>query len=267
MLKRKNAGAGIADVDKSKNIVIGYASKFDNIDSHGDIVLKGAFKRTIDHNGRRVKTLMHHDPVSIVGKPTLMKEDDGGLYTESRISKTAMGQDLMTLIEDEVIDEMSIGYIPVREGFDDEKGANLIHEVKLVEYSFVTLASNDEARVEGVKGTAALNEIVSSMRRMEKALRGSEFVSDEVPERLEFAIKYWRSVLESSTKDLEVVQNPDVVSSTVVSGDSSEEDTRTQDSDPAPATRSELLDILSSWQKEQEVLGAIYKLGESLGRK
>ena len=267
MLKRKNAGSGIADVDKKRSIVVGYASKFGNVVSHGDIVMKGAFKRTIDHNGRRVKTLMHHDPVQVVGKPIEMYEDEKGLYTESRISDTAYGKDLLTLIEDEVIDEMSIGFIPVTEGYDEEKDANLIKEVKLVEYSFVTLASNDEARVEGLKGTAALNDVASSMRRMEKALRDAEFVSDEVPERLEFAIKYWRTVLESSTKDFGVVQESDVVSSNVPSGDSPEEGTRTRENDSSDEdTRSEdILGVLSGFETKYEALRAIQKLGESLG--
>ena len=265
MLRRKNAGSGIGDVDKKKSIVVGYASNFGNEDSHGDIVVKGAFKRTIDHNGKRVKTLVHHDPVSIVGKPTLMKEDERGLYTETKISDTAMGRDLLTLIEDAVIDEMSIGFIPVREGVDEDTSTNMIHEVKLVEYSFVTLASNEEARVEGIKGTAALHEIVNSMKKMEKALRNSEFVSDEVPERLEFALKYWWSVLEASTKDLGVVSDDDVVSSNPSSGDPSEEDTRTHEHDPAEATRGELLATLKNWEVEQEILARIRKMGESLG--
>lgn len=264
MLKRKNAGSGIGDVDKDRSIVIGYASNFGNKDSHGDIVTKGAFKRTIDHNGKRVKTLMHHDPVSVVGKPTVMKEDDRGLYTETKISKTAIGVDLLTLIQDEVIDEMSIGFIPVLEEYSDEAGANLIKEVRLVEYSFVTLASNDEARVEGLKGTAALNEIVTSMKRMEKALRSAEFVSDEVPERLEFAIKYWRSVLEASSKDFGAVGNGDVVSSDVA-GDSPDEGTRTHEHDSDASTRGEVLEQIRNWQKEQEILDSIRSLGITLG--
>lgn len=264
MLKRKNAGSGIGDVDKDKSIVVGYASNFGNKDSHGDIVVKGAFKRTIDHNSKRVKTLVHHDPVSVVGKPVVMREDDRGLYTETKISKTAIGVDLLTLIEDEVIDEMSIGFIPVLEEYSKDQGANLIKEVKLVEYSFVTLASNELAQVEGLKGTAALNEIVNSMKKMEKALRNSDFVTDEVPERLEFAIKYWRSVLESSTKDLGVVGNSDVVSSDLSSGDSPEEGTRTHERDSADATHGEVLETLKKWQEEQELLERIRKLGVTL---
>lgn len=264
MLKRKNSGAGIGEVDRKLSTVVGYASKFGNKDSHGDIVVKGAFKRTIDHNGPRVKTLMHHDPVMIVGKPSVIHEDDEGLYTETKVSRTAIGEDLLTLVEDGVIDEMSIGFIPIREKFDKDADANLIQEVKLVEYSFVTLASNPGARVEGLKGTAALNEVTASMRRMEKALRDSSFVSDELPEAIEFLVKYWRAVLESGVEDLGVVKEDDVVNSQVQNGDSPVEGTRLDQSDPAEATRDGVLSALKGWQEEYELLRTIHKLGESL---
>ena len=265
MLKRKNAGGGIADIDEKKSIVVGYASKFGNIDSHNDIVVKGAFKRTIDHNGNRVKTLMHHDPVSIVGKPIVMREDDQGLYTESKISDTALGRDLLTLLADGVLDEMSIGYIPVEEEYDEKTGATLVKEVKLVEYSFVTLASNPEARVEGLKGTAAVSEITASMKRLEKALRDGTFVTDEVPEAIEFVVKYWRSVLESTKGDLEAVDDADVVNSNTQNGDPSEEDTHLVPKDsPEQGTHEGILDTINSWKTEFEVLSAIHKLGSDL---
>lgn len=259
MLKRKNAGAGIGDVDKKRSIVVGYASKFDNVDSYGDIVLKGAFKRTIDHNGSRVKTLMHHDPTQIVGKPLVMHEDENGLYTETKVSDTALGRDLLTLIEDGVIDEMSIGYIPVREEVDEKKSVNLVHEVKLIEYSFVTMAANPEARVEGLKGTAAINELVSSMKRMEKALRNGTFVTDEVPEALEFVVKYWRSVIEAG---IGVVDNNAVVSSDSQKGDPPVEGTHQTQDDSALATRDGILALLKEWQTEQEVLSQIERIGK-----
>lgn len=264
MLKRKNSGMGINDVDKKRSIVVGYASKFDNVDSHGDIVVRGAFKRTLDHNSKRVKTLMHHDPVQVVGRPLEMREDGSGLYTETKVSDTALGRDLLTLIEDGVIDEMSIGFIPVREDYDDKKGANIIQEVKLIEYSFVTLASNSEARVQGLKGTAALSEITSSMKRMEKALRNGQFFTDEVPEKLEFVIKYWRSVLESTVDD--VVDSDVVVESFEPSGDSPDGTPLTK-LDSVDTTRDEVLGVLKDWQIRQQVLDKIALLGHQLGGK
>lgn len=266
MLKQKNAGMGIGDVDAKKFTIVGYASKFGNIDSHGDIVVKGAFKRTIDHNAKRVKTLLHHDPVSIVGKPTVMYEDEQGLYTETKVSDTAMGRDLLTLVADGVIDEMSIGYIPVKEEYSKEAGANLVQEVKLIEYSFVTLASNESARVVGLKGLAAVSEVASSMKRMEKALRDGTFITDEVPEALEFIVKYWRSIIESTAGEVVgVVDEKDVVSSDSQKGDSPDQGTHQAVDDSAAATHDDgVLALLKEWEQENELLTAIRALGKSL---
>lgn len=265
MLKQKNAGMGIGDVDAKKFTIVGYASSFGNIDSHNDIVMKGAFKRTIDHNARRVKTLMHHDPVSIIGKPNVLREDDTGLYTETKVSDTALGRDLLTLVADEVIDEMSIGFIPVKEEIDKKTGVNMIQEVKLVEYSFVTLASNASARVVGLKGLAAVSEVASSMKRMEKALRDGSFVTDEVPEALEFIVKYWRSIIESAAEEVGVVKDNDVVSSESQKGDSPDQGTHQAVDDSADATHDDgVLALLKEWEQENELLTAIRVLGKSL---
>jgi uncharacterized protein len=266
MLKRKNAGAGISDVDKGRSIVVGYASRFGNVDSHGDIIVKGSFARTIKHNRNRVKTLMHHDPVYIVGKPIELREDDKGLYTETKVSDTAWGRDLLTLIEDEVIDEMSIGFIPIREEYDEEKGANIIQEIRLVEYSFVTLASNPEARVEGLKGWAAVNEVASSMKRAEKALRDGSFVTDEVPEALEFMVKYWRTLIEASGVDSKSVIESENVVSFVESSSDAPDGTHLINPDPdsVPATQDGVLEVIKRWHEEQDVLDMVRKLGKLL---
>jgi uncharacterized protein len=260
MIKRKDSGLGIQDVDSKKSIVVGYASAFGSLDSHGDIVMKGAFKRTISHNGKRVKSLLHHDPVQIVGKPELMSEDSKGLYTETRISDTALGRDLLTLIADGVIDEMSIGFMPVREEYDNEKKANLIHEVKLVEYSFVTLASNADARIQGLKGAAAMNDVVSSMKRFEKALRDGQFVTDEVPEAMEFIVRYWRSVIESTKSEL-----VDPIMQLTV--DAPPEGTPPSEATSVESTSPVLSDVLRKWELDFEILSAMRSFGGHIKEK
>jgi len=250
MIKRKDSGLGISDVDSKKSIIVGYASAFGSLDSHGDIVMKGAFKRTLGHNANRVKSLLHHDPVQIIGKPTKMAEDERGLYTETKVSDTALGRDLLTLVADGVIDEMSIGFMPVREEYDKETKANLIHEVKLVEYSFVTLASNADARIQGLKGTAAVNEVVASMRRFEKALRDGSFVTDEVPESMEFIVRYWRSVIESTKSELVDPPEQSIVDSPV-------EGTPRDEATSVEATLPVLSDVLRKWEFNFEILSAM----------
>ena len=57
----------------------------------------------------------------------------------------------MILARDGVLDEMSIGYYPIKEKWSEEKQANMITEIKLLEYSILTLASNPLAQLTDVK--------------------------------------------------------------------------------------------------------------------
>ena len=130
----------IADIKANvdKGIIEGYASHFNNKDSHGDIIQKGAFTKTIKENASRVKVLWQHDMREPIGKPLSMIEDEKGLFTSSKISETEIGKKALILARDGVLNEMSIGF-------------NVIKELKLWEYSLVTFASNPLAKVTDIK--------------------------------------------------------------------------------------------------------------------
>lgn len=129
----------------------GYASIFGNRDSYSDIMVKGAFSKTIKENARRIKVLFNHNWNAPIGLPTKMEEDEKGLYVEAKISNTEKGKEVYTLLQDKVITEMSIGYKTVINEWDRDKKVNYIKEVKLFEFSPVTFAANDKARVTGTK--------------------------------------------------------------------------------------------------------------------
>lgn len=137
--------------DTQENIISGYASHFNNKDSHNDIITAGAFKKTIQENKSRIKVLWQHDMWEPIGKPQEMYEDEKGLFTVSKISETDTGKKAMILARDGVLNEMSIGYYPIKEKWSEEKQANMINEIKLLEYSIVTLASNPLAQLTDVK--------------------------------------------------------------------------------------------------------------------
>jgi len=137
--------------DAQENIISGYASFFNNKDSHGDIITKGAFTKTIQENKDRIKVLWQHDLREPIGKPIDMIEDEKGLFTTSKISQTDIGKKAMILARDGVLNEMSIGFYPIKEDYDNQKQANMIKEIKLMEYSLVTLASNPLAQLTDVK--------------------------------------------------------------------------------------------------------------------
>lgn len=130
----------------------GYAAVFGNKDSGGDIIEKGAFSKTIREDFGRIKILSQHTDCELpIGKPLELREDDKGLFIRGKISDTAKGRDIQTLMKDGVLNELSIGYDTVEFDYDSEQGVRRLKEIKLWEVSIVTWAMNDQAKIDEVK--------------------------------------------------------------------------------------------------------------------
>ena len=144
----------VKEVDDETGTFTGYASVFNNLDDGGDIVMPGAFKKTIAERFERIKVVWQHDWHNPIGKPLEMLEDAHGLNVKALISDTSLGRDVRTLMRDGVINELSIGYDIVKDSWADLDGtrAHLLNELRLYEFSPVTLAMNAQAVITGVKG-------------------------------------------------------------------------------------------------------------------
>ena len=141
-------------LSSDKRRVEAYASTFGNIDHDNDIILPGAFSKTIAEAfpANKIKTLWQHNWAQPIGRPVAMAQDSKGLITETEISKTTLGNDVIALIEDDVINTTSIGFwIPAGKSAKRPDGVREIAEVALMEYSFVTFPANDQAIVIGMK--------------------------------------------------------------------------------------------------------------------
>ena len=117
--KQKPTSLNIKDIDSKQGIITGYFSAFGNVDSYGDIMMPGAFQRSIADWGPegkgRIKHLMNHDPSQPLGKILELKEDGYGLYYRSQIGKHRLGQDFIKMVESDLIKEHSIGFRTLRE--------------------------------------------------------------------------------------------------------------------------------------------------------
>ena len=100
----------------------GYASTFGNVDEGGDVVMRGAFRESLEHRPNP-KLLWQHDVGEPLGKVVNLREDERGLFGEFKISRTTRGQDAYQLLKDGAIDSMSIGYIPEDQDFSDGRRA------------------------------------------------------------------------------------------------------------------------------------------------
>src|SRR5688572_25811904 len=82
----------IKDIDTSEGRIQGYFAIFGNVDSDGDMIMPGAFKKSLQESISRVKHLLQHDPskpLSSTKSGLKIKEDSTGLYFDSTISKTS----------------------------------------------------------------------------------------------------------------------------------------------------------------------------------
>lgn len=132
----------------------GYLAVFGNVDSYGDIIQPGAFKRTIDLNPDGFVLLWQHDTYAPVGKLT-GKEDDHGLFVKGELNlEVEKAREAYALLKQGAIKGMSIGYETVKS--DTQKMGDIIvrllQELKLWEGSLVTFPANALAMVTGVKG-------------------------------------------------------------------------------------------------------------------
>ena len=127
----------------------GYASMFGVQDSDGDVIVKGAFKRSIE-SGKIPKMLWQHDPRIIVGKWQEIREDDNGLYVKgSLILETEKGREAYALMKAGVLDAMSVGF-NIQSAGNGDRG-RVIDDVDLWEISLVTWGANPEALITNVK--------------------------------------------------------------------------------------------------------------------
>lgn len=194
----KSISAGFKDLDTKSGIVTGYFANFGSKDSDGDRILKGAFTKTINENGpngtQLIKHLLDHDKYKAVGKLQMLKEDEIGLYYESKAGRHTTGQDFLLMAEDGIINQHSFGFRIIKEA--QKADANEIYEVAMYEGSSIQfLGANRNTPVTGVKSEA---DIMNDLDLLEKAFRNGKY-SDEAFKQIELKIKSLYAILKPNT--------------------------------------------------------------------
>lgn len=176
----------------------GYASTFGNKDFVGDIVTPGAFKKTIMERfpKKQIKVLyQHREPLGI---PLHMEEDSKGLYVKAHISRTTLGNDVLELLRDGVIDRMSIGYDVIQDEVDQQKGERYLKELRLYEFSPVTFPANEEAIIAQVKSIADMEQLLSNTvggGDLTRLLKEGRVLSKSTANKIQTAIEALNEVL------------------------------------------------------------------------
>lgn len=161
----------------------GYGSVFGVKDSYSDVVVKGAFQKSLNkwkEKGRLPALLWQHKADEPIGKYTYMEEDDVGLAVKGilLINEDPLARRAHAHMKIGSLTGLSIGYILDDWEYDREKEVFLLKEIDLWEVSTVTFPSNDEARISEVKSMLERGEMPPPSK-IERALRDVGFSRSE----------------------------------------------------------------------------------------
>lgn len=190
-------------VDEDKHVIEVKFASFGNVDSDGDLLVKGCFAKSINDRGpesstnRKIAFLWQHDMRDPIGKIMKIEEREDGAYATVQLSdfdavpnaKRAYYQ-----LQEGTLNQFSFGfnYIWDKMEYDEENDAFIIMEVKLYEISVVTMGANEETEYIGEiddmkafvldlkeKNLAKYNELKQAINEVEppKALE-REFLSN-----------------------------------------------------------------------------------------
>jgi HK97 family phage prohead protease len=191
--------AMITDADPSKKTWTAYAAVFGNKDLDDDIIMPGAFKKSIAENGptgtNTILVLNQHITWQVLCKPKMLQEDSIGLYYEAEVTSGAtFAEDAVKLIASGLVEENSIGFQTVKSAImqpdsqDWETWYRELYELNLAEVSPVTWAANPQARMQGMKKSRTKDELYNRQQKLIKALR-EPGMRDETYMALELEVK------------------------------------------------------------------------------
>lgn len=181
-----------------QGIVEGYASVFNVVDSHGDLVVKGAFRNSL--RSTTPVMLWAHSHSQPVGRWIELREDDKGLYVVGQLNlNTQAGKDAFEHLKAGDINAFSIGYMVNPNGSEMKNGINYLLDLELAEISLVSLPSNPQARVTSVKNLNTAKP--QTLREFETLLREAGNFSRK--EAAEISQKgFWQKVDQADVSEL-----------------------------------------------------------------
>jgi len=150
--------ASCADAEESGRFE-GYASLFDLRDRSGDVVKRGAFRRSLAAKKVSDIRLLHqHKADEPIGIWEEVREDARGLFVRGRlVLDSPRAAEIWALLREGAIDGLSIGYKTVRAGKTKAPKGRSLFDIDLWEISLVTFPLLTGARVTRLEGEAAGN--------------------------------------------------------------------------------------------------------------
>ena len=152
----------------------GLGAVFRNRDLGGDIIVPGAFAKSLKNPKQAVRPMLWmHKPDAVIGRWDSMKETDEGLWVKGVLADTDLGTEIHTLLKMEAVRGLSIGY-SVDDFSYDKSGNRLLKQVDVWEVSVVSMPMNPLAQIQHVKSRlSAAGEYVPTIKEFERILRNA----------------------------------------------------------------------------------------------
>ena len=219
LLQFKNIELSVKDVDTAGRRVKIMLSKFNNVDSDGDIIVQGAFTKSILERGadsqsnRKIKFLRYHDFEHQIGTFNKLEETPDGLIAYGDLGRSTKGNDAFLDYQDGIITEHSIGFQTINDKIEVRPdGTQILKEVVLWEGSAVTFGANSETPLFTVSkgnGVEYLEKLNQKMNGLTNALKNGKG-TDERLEQIEMNLRVCQTKYNDVIKSL-MVKEPTIV--------------------------------------------------------
>ncbi len=176
-MNRKSFNLNIKAVQED-GFFSGYGAVFGNVDWYNDVILPGAFAKSLEKWAEKNKmspVLWNHNDGETIGVYTNIYEDEKGLFVEGRllIDDVPRAKSTHALLKAGAIDGLTIGY-KTKKANQQTNGIRELIELDLGEISIVTMPANEESLITSVKSKLEEGEL-PTLPEFEKFLRESGF--------------------------------------------------------------------------------------------
>lgn len=153
----------------------GYASTFGNADQGADVVVAGAFAKTLAQRpATKIKMLRDHDPRQLIGQWLDAKEDKRGLFVKGKLLlDIEAAREAYALLKAGALDGLSIGFRTLKDRWDSAKKVRFLEEVDLREISLTAFPMNESASVQAVKHDEFARRIADAIHRADARIRAA----------------------------------------------------------------------------------------------
>ncbi len=159
----------------------GFASIFGNVDLEGDVIVRGAFARSLERIGPSMKVPLfwehdHSNPFADgipLGHTTHLEETEKGLAFSALVIPTTKGKDISLLVDAGSLTEASFGFNIIDKEFKDD-GTRTLKALDLIEVTVAMWGVNPATEIEAASSHPVDDECDPEI---EQCLRALDMVS------------------------------------------------------------------------------------------